>query len=233
MDMPFSRRTAMKLAISACLPGSIAGIAFAQPAPAVGGKPANPAGIMPGTGVEQQKNAPIPNARSYPMEIGGRTLEEWIRDIDSSDPSVRAHAIQIIVEFGPSVRKALPAITRQVKRLNDLSPQAYAIIALAELVPMTPPSANPDKWTTDAINALILELENPESVIRFRAATALGYIGPPARNAVNMLIPRLLDRNSWEIRKAACFALGTVGRDGRIGPWRMCSKPWRPVSAIR
>ena len=174
MHIPFSRRTALKLAMSACLPGSIAGIACTQPIPAVGGKPANP--IRPGSGVEQQKNAPIPNARSYPTEIGGRTLEEWIRDIDSSDPSVRAHAIQIIVEFGPSARKAIPAITRQVKRLNDLSPQAYAIIALAELVPMAPPSANPDKWTTDAINALILELENPESVIRFprrrRSATS-------------------------------------------------------------
>jgi HEAT repeat protein len=219
MQTSFNRRAALNVAAGACLAGLLGGIALAQPQPPPpsGAKPASPPPAMPAAPAAPAKNVAVPNAPSYPTEIGGRSLEEWIRDIDNSDPSVRAHAIQVIVEFGPSARKALPAITRQVKRLNDLSPQAYAIIALAELVPQTPGGAA-DPWTDEAVNALIAELENPEAVIRFRAATAIGYIGPPARNAVKSLIPQLQDRHSWEIRKAACFALGTVGRDAQGWP---------------
>ncbi|HEY1375346.1 MAG TPA: HEAT repeat domain-containing protein, partial [Gemmataceae bacterium] len=47
---------------------------------------------------------------------------------------------------------------------------------------------------------------------------ALGDIGPPARAAVRSLINRIDDRQSWEIRKEVCYALGTVGRDEQLWP---------------
>ncbi len=212
MHKSLNGRAAFKLAAGACLAGALAGAAFAQL------QPRNPPGNPKPGGVPAAAPSTVPaaNAPNYPSQVGGRTLEEWIKDIHDTDPSVRARAIQVVVEFGPAARKAIPAITQQVKQLNDLSPQAYAIIALAELVPFTPPTPPggiPDKWATDAINALISEMNNPQAVIRFRAATALGYIGPPARGAVRELMRQINDRQSWEIRKAVCFALGTVSRD--------------------
>jgi hypothetical protein len=158
------------------------------------------------------KDISVPNTPSFPTQIGGHTLEEWIKDIDSPDPSIREQAIQTVLAFGPAARKAIPAITRQVKQLNDIGPQSFAIMALADLV--QPAVAAPtDQWINDAIRALISVVDSPQAVIRFRAATTLGYMGPQARAAVRDLIPRVTDRSSWEIRKAACFALGAVGRD--------------------
>jgi HEAT repeat protein len=216
MDKAFDRRTAIKLAAGACLAGPLAGAARAQPQPAPP-KPGNLPPVVPvPPAAAQPTNTAVPNSASYPTQIGGRQLEDWIRDIDDTDPSVRARAIQVVIDFGPSARKAIPAVTRQVKQLNDLSPQAYAIIALAELVPLTPPpppGGTPDKWTTDAVNAVISVLNSPQAVIRFRAATTLGYIGMQARGAVQELMRWVNDRQSWEIRKAVCFALGTAGRD--------------------
>jgi hypothetical protein len=193
-------------------------MAAAAPNAAGQPKPAQPPTAAP-------KDMAVPNSPAYPLEVGGRSLEEWIKEIDNPDPSIREQAIQTVLHFGPSATKAIPMITGQVQRLNDIGPQAFAIIALSELVPLrtqAAPGSSPDKWTADAVNALISVLNSPEAVIRFRAATTLGWIGPSARAAVHQsqsqLIRLVTDRASWEIRKAACFALGTVGRDEQNWP---------------
>jgi hypothetical protein len=181
--------------------GCLAGLFIGSRIAAAQQPPANPAGAAIGQG--------------FATQIAGRTLEDWIKDIDSPDPSVREEAIKTVLQFGPSARKAIPAITRQVKQLNDIGPQSFAIMALADLIPTAAPQpgAPVDKWNDDAIRALISVLDSPQAVIRFRAATTIGYLGPQARLAVRDLIPRVTDRSSWEIRKAACFAMGMVGRD--------------------
>ena len=167
-------------------------------------------------------NISVPNSAASASEVGGRSLEEWIKDIDHPDPSVRERACRVVLLFGVAARKAIPALSDQAGRnLNDLSPQASAIIALAELVPLTPPpppGGSPDGYTTKAVNALISASRSSQAVIRFRAATALGWIGPPARPAVQELVQMIDDRMSWEIRKAVCFALGSVGRDDQGYP---------------
>jgi HEAT repeat protein len=163
----------------------------------------------------------VSTAANYPSEIAGRKLEEWIKDLESPDPSIREGSIRVIVQFGPPARRAIPALVKQVRLLNDLSPQASAIIALSELVPLAPPPApgsQPDGYTKDAVDALAQCLDSTQAIIRFRAATALAWLGPPARNAVPKLIARIDDRYSWEIRKAVCVALGSIGRDEQGWP---------------
>jgi HEAT repeat protein len=176
--------------------------AAAQPPAA---NPASPPVVVPNTPVT-----------GYPTEVRGRRLEEWIKEIDSPDPYVREQALQAILLFGPSSRNALSAVTKQVKQLNDIGPLAHAIIDLSELVPLLDSPTDPR--IKDAVNALMAVMSSPEAVVRYRAATALGYIGPPARAALPVLINRIDDRMSWEIRKAVCFALGRVGRDEQNNP---------------
>jgi HEAT repeat protein len=219
------------MAAGACLTGLGTAGALAQPAPTPppvnqppAGQPTTPpTNMQPPLGGAGPKDIAIPNAPSYPTQIDGRTLEEWIKDINHDDPSVREHAIRVVLEFGPSARKATPAVTDQVKRLNDISPQATAIIALAELVPLGPPfvpGAPPDEYTAKAVRALLTVLGSPEAIIRFRAATSLGYVGPHARAAIGEIIRLglITDRMSWEIRKAVCFAIGRCGRDEQGWP---------------
>src|SRR4051794_23385289 len=137
-----------------------------QPGPRPGMPPqGQPGGAMPGgSGTASAASAPVPNAPAPVSEVGGRKFEEWLREVENPDPSVRAEAIRIIVQFGPAPRRAIPALVKQVKQLNDLSPQAMAIIALSEIVPLTPPPApggTPDGYTTDAVNALVQALDSP------------------------------------------------------------------------
>lgn len=194
----------------------------AQPQPNPGQQPSTQAtppksNQPPPSGATLPKDS-VPNAPGYPDTVAGRKLEEWIKDIDSLDPSVREHACRAVIQFGPSARRAIPALVKQVRLLNDLSPQASAIIALSEIVPQTP-GGQADGYTAQAVDALKDALDSTQAIIRYRAAASLGWIGPPARAALPVLIKRIDDRQSWEIRNAVAIALGTIGRDENGWPY--------------
>src|SRR5262249_36925153 len=69
------------------------------------------------------------------------------------------------------------------------------------------------------VKALKAMLKDSQSLVRWHAANALGRIGPKAAEvALQELIYAARDLNAWETRKAATFALGTVGYDAKNGP---------------
>jgi HEAT repeat protein len=119
-----------------------------------------------------------------------------------------------VVLFGPSARRAIPALIRQVNNANDLSPQSNAIIALGQLVPVSKDQA----FGKMAADALIQALNSQQAITRYQAAMSLGYCGNWARPAVPKLSQMINDRSSWETRKAVCFALGWAGRDEQGNP---------------
>lgn len=151
---------------------------------------------------------------SIPNDINGKTLEEWIKQIDNPDPSLREQAIRSVMLFGPTARRAIPALVRQVRNNNDLNPLANSIIALGQLIQV---EKDPE-YARSAVNALIQALNNDQAIIRYQAAMALGYCGTNARPAVPKLAQMINDRSSWETRKAVCFALGWAGKDERMIP---------------
>jgi HEAT repeat protein len=144
-----------------------------------------------------------------PNEIGGKTLDEWIRQIDNPDPSVREHAIRCVMLFGPSARRAIPSLVRQVRNDNDYSPLSNAIIILSQLMAVE----KDQEYAKMTVNALIQALNHPQAIVRYQAATALGYCGHWARPAVPKLAGMINDRSSWETRRAVCFALGNTARN--------------------
>jgi HEAT repeat protein len=177
----------MRMAFAAILSGTIILPAMAQPA----GSPT------------------VSMSTSPPEKVGGKTLEEWIRQIENPDPSVREHAIRVVMLFGQGARRAIPALVRQVRNDNDYSPLANAIIVLSQLMPV---EKDPE-YAKMTVNALTQALNHPQAIVRYQAATALGYCGAWARPAVPKLAGMINDRSSWETRRAVCFALGTTGRD--------------------
>src|SRR4029077_13271075 len=128
---------------------------------------------------------------------------------EDPDPSVRERAIKTIVVMAEryDVKRAAPALIRQLSSPNDLSPMTNAAIALGIILPDDP------KYQKDAITGLIQLCGSSQGIIRFQAATALGNFGAPSRIAVSRLLEMTRDQFSWEIRKAACFALGRCGYD--------------------
>jgi HEAT repeat protein len=155
-------------------------------------------------------NAAIPamSAQGYPTQVFGKTLEQWIKEIDDPDPSHRTQAITNVLQFGPNAKKAIPALVKQVKSSIDQAPRAYAIIALGQLAPL-----DLSTYGQQAVDALSIALDNNQGTIRIQACRALAAIGPPARVTIAKLVRLVEDRTSNEIRQAAATALGRVGYD--------------------
>ena len=140
--------------------------------------------------------------------VGGKTLDEWMKLMEDRDPSVREHAIRMIGQLGPTAKKAAPTLIRQIApNANDLSPMTSAVIALGQIVP------DDARHIKDAVQALNSLLNHDQLILRFQAATALGHIGAPSRTSVERLKPMIKQNMSWELRRAAAYALGKVGRD--------------------
>ena len=151
---------------------------------------------------------PVKPSVSTNPEFNGKSLDQWIREIEDPDPSVREHAIKMICLMGPAAKRAAPALIRQIRDdLNDLSPMTNAIIAIGLINPDDP------KQQADAISALIPRLASNQGIVRFQAATSLASFGPAARNGIERLCSKINDPQSWEIRRAVCFALGRCGYD--------------------
>lgn len=184
------------------------------PPPAGGKMPAVPKAGTPGTPGAPPAAPKDQPAVEYPTEIAGRNLDQWIKDIDSLDPSIRTLAIRTVPNFGPSCKRAIPAVIRQITKFdNDLSPRSNAIVILPILV-----SADPQNYYKPAVDALSLALDSSQGIIKFQAAAALAQFGPYARATVPKLAKLVEDRASGEIRQAAAAALSAVARDDNGWP---------------
>lgn len=159
--------------------------------------------IMP-MGVPAQTQPVKPAVNTNP-EFQGKTLDQWIKEIEDIDPSIREHAIKMVALMGPSAKKAAPAVIRNINMNVDLSPQTNAIIAIGLILPDDP--AHREK----AILTLISSLSSTQGIVRYQAANSLGNFGIASRNAIGRLTEVIRDPASWEIRKASAFALGRCG----------------------
>ncbi len=148
---------------------------------------------------------PVKPALNTNPEFQGKTLDQWIKEIEDIDPSVREHAIKMVAMMGPAAKKAAPAISRQINTNNDLSPMTNAIIAIGLILP------DDEKHRERAIAALIPMLSSSQGIVRFQTCTSLGNFGLASRNAIGRLAETIRDPSSWEIRKASAYALGRCG----------------------
>ena len=76
------------------------------------------------------------------------------------------------------------------------------IVALRQIQP----NARPSK---ELLQALVLDLRDPDDAIRLQAVRALGKLGPTAGSAAPALEPLLADPEK-DIRKATADALGRI-----------------------
>jgi HEAT repeat protein len=148
---------------------------------------------------------------SGPKEVSGKTLEQWIKDMKDADPSVRETAIQAVVHFGPAARKAVPELITELRDL-DASIRTNAAISLGMI-------GMDEKDLKRGVAGLKLLLSDQQGVIRYQAAMALGRIGTDASEAASYLATYTVkDLSSWEIRKAAAYALGSVAGKEKDDP---------------
>jgi HEAT repeat protein len=142
-----------------------------------------------------------------PTQLGGKDIKQWIAEISSLDPSRRENAIRT-VPLLRGAEEAIPALINCVKRDNDSSPRVNAVMALGAI------DFHRQEDITKAVEALTYRVTNDnQAIVRFQAALVLGRFGGQARPAMEALIKATSDQGSWEIRKAAVFALSRAAFD--------------------
>jgi HEAT repeat protein len=156
------------------------------------------------------------------VQIAGKTVEQWIQDISGKDPSKAEQAIRALPLLGPEAAgQAAPALLAVLERHSnryhlDTGVRANATIALGLILGQ---GQKPDPtFLRKAVNVLRRLLGDPQSVVKYRAAEALGRIGPSAEKAIDRLVELAQDKDTWETRHAAVVALGAVANRGKQGP---------------
>jgi HEAT repeat protein len=141
-----------------------------------------------------------------PSKIGGKSLEEWKRDLSDKDASRRAQAIMAIVEFREAASTCVGAI---LERLNDgdVSPRARALGALRM---MSIEDKDVDR-VVKAVAARLVPSQEPQAVIRYEATITLNRFVTDGQPAISNLITATMDKASWEIRHHAVSLLWRIG----------------------
>jgi len=153
-------------------------------------------------------------------QIGGKTLEQWIKEIPSKDPSVGEKAIRTILMFGPDrAMDAVPIIISELKnpgRNLDLKFRVMAVMSLG--ITIGGAEKPVPQLTSEAVTVLMRFSDDPQAVLRYRTAEALGRLDQDAKPAIPKIINLTKDRTTWEVREAATTALGYITRHPKIAP---------------
>jgi hypothetical protein len=148
-------------------------------------------------------------------EINGRKLSEWVREIKNPDPALSEVAIRTIMLFGKDASKDASGALIDALSFSDTSLRVNACITLTVI-------GVDQSHVTRAVSTLArLMRDDPQSIVRFYAAVTLGSLQEEARPAIPDLVFRCHDLASWEIRRAAAYALGKAGRATQQNPLDM------------
>ena len=126
--------------------------------------------------------------------LNGRTLNDWLADLDLADESSRLAAERAIAHIGS---QAVPFLRAQLARRDPFLAPAFR-----KIEPYLP------RWAWRHLFSLLKPAEIETR--RRQAATGLGLIGPPAAVAIPDLIRALSDTN-LAIPPAASQALYRIG----------------------
>jgi HEAT repeat protein len=122
-----------------------------------------------------------------------------------------AHVLGLI---GPSASDAVPDLIALLKRSQAPTPlRSEAAFALGRIG--EPTDRRAADFRGDIIAALIASLTDDKREVREQAAEALGWIGPPAREATAALSAALKDKEAKAALKA-CQALSFIGDAGSM-----------------
>lgn len=161
---------------------------------------------------DAKDEAPKEPEYKWPAKIQEKNIDAWIKEMRTAkDASDRDEAIRTIPFFGPTAGKSLGHhLIDAIKLDPDINVRLTAIAAVPIL-------GFDDAVKEEGIDTLINILKSPTqpNQTRFVATTALGNCGrlKEARKAIPTLIAvTLVDTHSWQNRKAAAAALGSLGQ---------------------
>jgi HEAT repeat protein len=165
-------------------------------------------------GSSGSKGTDTSSKETWPTEVGGRPLSEWIKDIEKGrDSSIRETALLGVLNFGRPCREAAPAIIAVVRKDPDVSLRVTAINSLVLMSGWMKPDDR-----VDCVRAFNEQLtNNKQAVIRHQAALALSQFPAEAReNSIPALVLNIHDQGSYQVRRTIVATLSVVGIDRSI-----------------
>jgi HEAT repeat protein len=183
-----------------------------QPTPP-GGPSTPPSSGFPGSsgakGPEKKDNV------KWPEKVGGKTLDEIVKEMKNSDPAVRESAVRTLPAFGPKARDSGGlALVDMMTRDTDVSVRAAALEVGSTVLYHY--AKTPDTTLTNGIAAMVRSLGATQLAIRVAAVGAIGSIGPyvrtPEPKILALLTSQAKESSSWQFRRIGVAALGSVGQ---------------------
>jgi HEAT repeat protein len=154
-----------------------------------------------------------------PEKIGGKSMDQWIGDLKSLDPAVRAAAVVALVGFQDTDGKAIPALVKMAGHDDDASPRAKAVIALGML-----PHLDVQRPSIIKGLASVIRYDH-QAIIRYKAIESLSSLmrlqplNPEERAAViPALVANVNATTTFDLRLSAIKALMMAGPDPKKGP---------------
>jgi HEAT repeat protein len=150
-------------------------------------------------------------APPIPREVGGKTYEDWMKDLSHADPSIRANAISMIPFFREKAMGAIPLIVERMHD-KDASPRVKAVLAIKIM-------GIRETDRTRVVKALGERIStDTQAIVRYEAAIALRRFGPDGQEVTADLVKGIGDASTWELRSACIHALIVAGVDPKKGP---------------
>jgi hypothetical protein len=170
-----------------------------------------PPGTTPGTlpGTMPPSKLPMP-PMGTPLvsqkEIGGKKLDFYVKELGSNpDAANREQCARIIPMFMPDANPyACEALVKALKD-TDVNVRLAAVIAIPQV-------GLSDQVSQEGMTAIASMLSSDQFIIVFESVIAVGQIGPYASKLASKVIPKATTPGSWQMRKAACTTLGSIGK---------------------
>jgi HEAT repeat protein len=130
---------------------------------------------------------------------GGKTVSQWLEQLQAKDARQRLDAIQFLGDFGPDAKAAALPLSNLLKD-GDVKVRTQAALSLGRIGPAA----------KEAIGELLVAAKDADADVSLSAMAALGNMGPAAKEAVPGLvaIARLRNENK---ALASLAALGRIG----------------------
>jgi HEAT repeat protein len=169
-------------------------------------------------------------------KVAGKNLHEWVELIAQEDPkkfkvkdrSEFEVAMKYIMLYGPDLAMAaVPPLLGELKKHTaanpiDMSVRVNGAVALGQILANAKNRKDPKDLNRDlvkeTVDELVKMLTDKQVMVRYRAAQALGTLGPLARKAIPGLCKLTKDSETWENRLAAVMALGPVSWEEKGPP---------------
>ena len=195
----------------------LAGTVMAEDEPKIKGKPLSK-WIKQLTGANRGLQVRAARALSgAPAELREKIVPKLIPLLSSERENDRFVAAQVLGDYGPTARVAVPALLPLLKGTQFERNRAAAATALGQILK----DAKPDDEVEKVAQALIAVFADQYSDVRREAVKACGMIGPAAKSCIPKLTTPLTqgshglgssqDQEYRLVRRAAAWTCGRMG----------------------